>query len=185
MAERTTPDLVGAAAAGDPGAWRELVARYGNVVWSVARAHRLSEADAADVAQATWLNFAQGLAHVREPDRVAGWLATTARRESLRVLAVRRRETVELADFESTVDGPETLAVRGDTERALWRALHRLPVRCVELLRLLAFSPDLTYAQAARALGIRATSVGRTRGRCLEVLRRRLECDGLVERVAR
>jgi DNA-directed RNA polymerase specialized sigma24 family protein len=49
-------------------------------------------------------------------------------------------------------------------------------------LRLIAFSPDLSYAQAARALGIRPGSVGQTRGRCLAVLRRRLECDGLVER---
>ncbi|HEX3591621.1 MAG TPA: sigma-70 family RNA polymerase sigma factor [Pseudonocardiaceae bacterium] len=185
MSERTTRELVGAAAEGDPAAWRDLVARYGNVVWSVARAHRLSEADAADVAQTTWLNLAQQLPRVREPDRMAGWLATTARREALRLLAVRQREAFEPAEIVSPVDGPEALAVRGDTERALWRALHRLPARCVELLRLMAFSPELSYAQAARALGIQAASVGRTKGRCLAVLRRRLECDGLVERVAR
>jgi DNA-directed RNA polymerase specialized sigma24 family protein len=50
------------------------------------------------------------------------------------------------------------------------------------LLRLIAFTPDLSYAQAARALGIPAGSVGQTRGRCLAVLRRRLECAGLVGR---
>jgi RNA polymerase sigma factor (sigma-70 family) len=178
-----TAELVADAVAGDPAAWRALVARYQGLVWAVARTHGLPDADSADVSQATWLNLAQHLHRLREPDRLAGWLATTARRESLRVLAVRRREApFELADLESVVDGPETLAVDEDTDGALWRALHGLPARCRALLRLIAFSPDLSYAQAARALGIRPGSVGQTRGRCLAVLRRKLECDGLVER---
>jgi DNA-directed RNA polymerase specialized sigma24 family protein len=42
------------------------------------------------------------------------------------------------------------------------------------LLGLLAHAPGLTYAQVSRALGINVNSVGQTRGRCLEVLRRRL-----------
>jgi RNA polymerase sigma factor (sigma-70 family) len=176
-------ELVAGALAADGAAWRALVARYQGVVWAVARAHGLPDADSADVSQATWLNLAQHLHQLRDPERLAGWLATTARRESLRVLAVRKREApFELIDIESTVDGPETLAVNGDTDGALWRALHRLPARCRALLRLIAFSPDLSYAQAARALGIRPGSVGQTRSRCLAVLRRRLECDGLVER---
>jgi RNA polymerase sigma factor (sigma-70 family) len=179
----STTELVGRATTADAAAWRALVTRYQGVVWAVARAHGLPEHDSADVAQATWLNLAQHLHRLRDPDRLAGWLATTARRESLRVLAIRRRETpLELSEIESTVDGPETVAVGGDADGALWRALHGLPARCRALLRLIAFSPDLSYAQAASALGIRPSSVGQTRGRCLAVLRRRLECDGLVER---
>lgn len=176
----TTTGLVRAAGAGDPTAWRELVARYQGVVWAVAREHRLADGDAADVCQATWLTLAEQLGRVREPERLASWLATTARREALRVLAVRRREApFELVD--SVVDGPESLAVKEDTDGAVWRAVHRLPERCRALLRLIAQSPELSYAQAARALGIRVNSVGRTRGRCLAVLRRRLECDGVLE----
>ena len=172
--------LLHRASAGDSAAWRELVARYQGVVWAVARAHQLDGGDAADVAQATWLNLAEHLGRMREPERLAGWLTTTARRESLRVLAVRRREApFELVD--SVVDGPEPLAVNRDTDSAVWRAVHRMPERCRALLRLIAHSPDLSYAQAARALGIRASSVGQTRGRCLAVLRRRLECDGVLE----
>lgn len=170
MSEQRTADLVGRAADGDADAWRVLVDRYGGVVWAVARAHRLPEADAADVSQATWLNFAQHVHRLRDPDRVAAWLTTTARRESLRVLAVRRREPpLDLSTVESTVAGPDV------GRDALWRALHGLPERCRALLRLIAFTPDLSYAQAARALGIPASSVGQTRGRCLAVLRRRLE----------
>ncbi|HEY1573842.1 MAG TPA: sigma-70 family RNA polymerase sigma factor [Pseudonocardiaceae bacterium] len=171
MSEQQTADLVCRAADGNADAWRALVDRYQGVVWAVARAHRLPDADAADVSQATWLSLAQHLHRLRDPDRVAAWLTTTARRESLRVLAVRRRESpLDLSTMESVVDGPE--AGSGD---ALWRALRGLPERCRMLLRLIAFTPDLSYAQAARALGIPAASVGQTRGRCLAVLRRRLE----------
>lgn len=170
MSEEQTAELVGRAATGDADAWRALVDRYRGVVWAVARAHRLPDADAADVSQATWLSLAQHLHRLRDPDRVAAWLTTTARRESLRVLAVRRRESpVDLSTMELVVDGPEA---GGD---AVWRALRGLPERCRALLRLIAYTPDLSYAQAARALGIPAASVGQTRGRCLAVLRRRLE----------
>jgi RNA polymerase sigma factor (sigma-70 family) len=173
VSEQRTADLVGRAAAGDADAWRDLVDRYRDVVWAVARAHRLPEYDAADVSQATWLSLAQHLRRLRDPERVAAWLATTARRESLRVLAVRRREppfdlsTMEPVADETDVDGAD----------ALWRALRGLPERCRALLRLIAFTPDLSYAQAARALGIPPGSVGQTRGRCLAVLRRRLACE--------
>jgi len=184
VSEQQTTDLVRAASGGDAEAWRALVGRFQGVVWAVAREHRLSGHDAADVSQATWLTLAQHLHRLRYPERLAGWLATTARRESLRVIANRRREQ-PVFDLTSVVDGPEVVTVNDDSDSAVWRALQGLPTRCQALLRLIAHSPDLSYAQAARALGIRASSVGQTRTRCLAVLRRRLECDGLIERVAR
>ena len=173
--------LVRRAADGDQAAWQELVRRYASVVWSVAREHRLGTYDAADVSQATWLNLAEHLTRLRDPDRLAGWLATTARRESLRILAVRRRETpLEWADVPSIVDGPEAGVVAGDRDGVLWRCLHGLPERCRSLLRLIAHAPDLTYAQAARAVGVRAGSVGPLRSRCLAVLRQRLVAAGVA-----
>lgn len=173
--------LVRRAADGDPAAWQELVRRYTSVVWSVAREHRLSACDAADVSQATWLSLAEHLHRLRDPERLAGWLATTARRESLRILSVRRRETpLEWAALSSIVDGPEADVVAGDRDGALWRCLHGLPERCRALLRLIAHAPDLTYAQAARALGVPAGSVGPMRSRCLAVLRQRLVGAGVA-----
>ncbi|HEX9337455.1 MAG TPA: sigma-70 family RNA polymerase sigma factor, partial [Pseudonocardiaceae bacterium] len=174
MSEQQIPpvaDLVRRAADADPAAWHELVRRYSPVVWSVAREHRLAACDAADVSQATWLNLAEHLTRLRDPDRLAGWLATTARRESLRVLSIRRREApLEWAELPSIVDGPEA----ADGDGVLWRCLLGLPERCRALLRLIAHAPELTYAQAARALGIRTGSVGPMRSRCLAVLRQRL-----------
>lgn len=167
-------ELVAAAGDGDAHAWRVLVDRYADVVWSVARAHALSDADAADVTQATWLSLTRHVRRLRDPGSLAGWLATTARRESLRILATRRHE-VPLHSVVSVVDGPETLALHDESRAALRRALHAMPARCRTLLCLLADSPGMSYADAAKALGIRASSVGPIRGRCLARLRRTLE----------
>jgi DNA-directed RNA polymerase specialized sigma24 family protein len=76
------------ASGGDSRAWDALVQRYANLVWAVARSHRLSSADAADVSQTTWLRLVEHLDRINQPERLGAWLATTARRESL--AAIRR-----------------------------------------------------------------------------------------------
>ena len=146
----------------------------------MARECGLPSSDAADVCQATWLTLAQNLSGLREPDRLAAWLATTARREAVRVVACRHRETpVDSMDIR-IVAGPEISVLAEDTDRELWRALADLPEQCRRLLRLIAHAPELSYAQTARALGIGVGSIGQTRGRCLTVLRRRLQASGVA-----
>src|SRR5215469_15461018 len=86
-------DLVRAAANGESKGWDALVDRFAPTVWAVARAHRLSAADAADVSQTTWMRLVENLHRIDQPERVGAWLATTARRESLRVLRLASRQT--------------------------------------------------------------------------------------------
>lgn len=170
-------DLISRAGGGDQQAWRDLVNRYANLVWSVARSHRLDHADAADVCQTTWLRLAEHLGSLREPSRLPGWLATTARRESLRVIAGRRRETPGALPDEPDPDpaaGPETLVLIEDRDNRLWQAFGGLSERCQQLLRILSSAPELSYAEVGVVLGIPVGSIGPTRGRCLESLRRRL-----------
>ena len=171
----TDGDLVRGVLSGDEAAWAELVAEYAPLVWSVARRHRLSRADAADASQNTWIAIARGLAALRHPERLAGWIATTARRECLRIRAAGAREVpADRLDAPEVAIGPEPAALRSARDRLLWQAFASLPDRCRDLLALLAEAPELTYAQLGRALGIKVNSVGQTRGRCLELLRRRL-----------
>ncbi len=162
------------ARAGDEKAWQQLVCRYTPVVWKIARSFRLDTEDAADVVQNTWAALAEHLPRMRHPDRLSAWLTTTARRESLRVLRHGSRE-VPVADVDDARGAsPEPQVLLADRDRLMWAAFAELPVRCRQLLGLLAFAPDLTYVQLSRAVGIEVGSVGRTRGRCLDELRRRL-----------
>ena len=62
--------LVADAAAGSQQAWDGLVARYNRLVWAVARSFRLSEHDAADVVQTTWLRLVEHLGALQHPERV-------------------------------------------------------------------------------------------------------------------
>src|SRR5215510_696834 len=87
--------VVALASRGSQIAWDELVRRFGGLLAAVARSHRLGPADAADIAQATWLKLYRHIGDLREPQRVAAWLATTARRECLRLVTSRREHPVD------------------------------------------------------------------------------------------
>jgi RNA polymerase sigma factor (sigma-70 family) len=181
--EPETGWLVTAAAGGDPAAWRALVHRFSGLIWSIARAHRLSDADAADVTQTTWLRLAEHIGKLNAPDRVGAWLATAARRECLAQLRAGHRVIVseDMAAFESLPDGDnptedEVLAAESEREDAhraevLWQAVGQLPDRCRELIRVLMASPPPSYAEVAAALGLPVGSIGPTRARCLQRLR--------------
>lgn len=74
-------------------AWGELLRRYGKLVSTTVRSFRLLEADALDAIQLTWLRLAENAERVQYPERLGGWLATTARRECLTEGLLRRRMT--------------------------------------------------------------------------------------------
>ena len=78
--------LVTRARNGDQQAWDALVDRYAPLIWSICRRHRLGDADAGDVGQSVWLQLVDQLDRIRDPAALPGWLATTTRRECVRVL---------------------------------------------------------------------------------------------------
>src|ERR1700722_10215946 len=92
LCDRSVTELVSDAADGDSEAWDALVDRFAGTVWGVARAYRLSASDAADVSQTTWLRLVEHLDRIEQPDRIGGWLTTTARREALRVVRMSGRQ---------------------------------------------------------------------------------------------
>lgn len=182
--QRANAELVSAAHDGDGAAWDELVGRYSGLVWAVARAHRLGTADAADVSQTVWLRLVENLGRLREPEHLGGWLRTTTRHECLRVLRKGGREIPEDESQHDRPTGPEDSPefrmLAGERDRVVWTALSALSAQCRELLRVLAYSPDASYAQIAESLGMRIGSIGPTRGRCLAHLRRSLEDAGYL-----
>ena len=127
----TNPDeltrTVRAAAAGDQQAWSELVARFGAAIRSVARRHRLNHADQEEIVQKTWMRLFERIHTLRDPAAVAGWLATTARHESLRLQGVRAREILG-AELPETPEGStvDEIVIADERAQALHRAVDRL-----------------------------------------------------------
>jgi RNA polymerase sigma factor (sigma-70 family) len=172
--------LVPAAAGGCQDAWNEIVKRYAGRVWAVARAYRLSAADAADVSQTTWLRLLEHLPRLTAPERVGAWLATTARRECLRVVRRTGREWPddEIADVPAPAADLDHELVIAERDAALWQAFARLRPRDQALLRLLAEDPAPGYAEISEALEMPIGSIGPTRVRALERLRREIAALG-------
>jgi len=170
--------LVHAAACGDDTAWRELVARYGGLVWSVARSHRLSQADAADAVQNTWMKLVQHLGSLKSPEAVGAWLATTARRECLALIDGSKRQIPFGEDLPEPPPDDTQLddeLLRGERDSLLWRAVSLLRAEDQALVRMLASDPPASYTEISAALDMPIGSIGPTRARCLERLRARCE----------
>lgn len=186
-------ELVGRCRGGEEAAWRVLVARYQRLVFTVPRRAGLSEADAAEVFQATFSALFEQLDRLDQADRLRAWLVTTARRQTLQQLdRLRRHATVPLGARTPTQDGSEDEEMPdvpdadglGPPERLeelqaqdrVRRALDSLDRRSRELLSYLYLSdPPLAYEEVAERMGMALGSVGPTRNRCMEKLRRALE----------
>jgi RNA polymerase sigma factor (sigma-70 family) len=170
--------LVAAAADGDARAWNEIVSRYSPLLVAVIRRFRLSNAEVEDVAQTVWLRTVEQLANLREPRALPQWIIVTARREALRQVTSARRaqprdplDPVWLTNVASTEDPDERL-IYAERHEALLAGLAELPERQRELILLLTASPPLTYEEIHRRTGIPIGSIGPTRKRALERLRR-------------
>ncbi len=173
-------ELVAAAGAGDQKAWNAIVARFERLVWATVRGHRLSPDDAADVAQTTWLRLVEHLDRIREPERLAGWIAATARHECLRQLRLRGREVAtDSADvFEAPAEhGSEPRLIADERDAGLWRSFAKLSERCQALLRLLVSQDEPSYEAIGAALSMPIGAIGPTRARCLEKLRAFADID--------
>ena len=164
--------LVTRAANGDQRAWDALVERYAPLTWSICRQYQLGEADADDVGQTVWLQLLDHLGEL-PPAALAGWLATTTRRECARTRRAARKPQAagHVLDAESILDAQTPTAeqelLAAERDAALREAFTRLPRCCQQLIALLIGGQPLSYGQISAQLGIPAGSIGPRRGRCL------------------
>jgi RNA polymerase sigma factor (sigma-70 family) len=151
------------------------VCRYGKLVSTTVRSFRLQEADTLDAVQTTWLRLAENAHQMQFPEKLGGWLATTARRECLHILR-QAKPSPNLPNMtpETVVEpsvGPEQRAVDADTARTLWNLVAELSPRRKTLLRALFTNSSRSYAEVARTTGIPPGAIGPTRARALQQLR--------------
>lgn len=178
LSGETIATLVEAASAGDRSAWNSLVEEFGSMIWAIARAHRLRDADAADVSQATWLALLQHITRLNNPAGIGAWLATTARRECLSVLHQGERRVLfgdNCPEHESQEPRPGDALLISERADALWRGFSRLRESDQALLRLLTADPRPPYREIAAALDMPIGSIGPTRQRALARLRELLD----------
>jgi RNA polymerase sigma factor (sigma-70 family) len=157
-------------------AWDELVRRFSDLVWKVLRGFDLSEADRWDGFQATWLRSLEKLHTLRDPSRFAGWLAQVATNE-VRSTILRYRTRVKPADLgdvpgRSESGDLDTSMLKAELVEAVRAGFAELGAECQHLLRLLVADPPLSYREIEAALDRPVGSIGPTRRRCLEKLRR-------------
>jgi RNA polymerase sigma factor (sigma-70 family) len=175
--EQTLEELLCRAADRDWAAWDALVGRFERLVLHAGRRIGLNHADAADVAQLTWLRLLEHAHQIRQPERLPAWLTATARREALRV-AMSAKRYILCADptIENGVDCRgavnDVYPADGEYGPEVEEALARLPARYQQLLRLLMSDDCPSYADIAQRMRLPIGSIGPMRMRALQMLRR-------------
>jgi RNA polymerase sigma factor (sigma-70 family) len=175
--DRELRALVVAARAGDDRAWTVLVRRFDDQLRRIARSYRLAAVDVDDAIQATWVRVFTSIGRLESPGAIGAWLATTTRRECLRILQgpVRERLTDDplLGDSPQT-DTPEASLIAAERRAVLTSALDALPERHRRLMLLLCDDAHVDYRRISEQLEMPVGSIGPIRRRCLE----RLADDG-------
>lgn len=179
----TDAQLIERCLQGEEEAWGRLLKRYGGLIYSVAYQCGLTHEDAGDVFQLVSVSLLEHLADLRQSASLPAWIATVARRHALHVANRNQRSTpsgsgADISDFQPDVeaeDMEELLATLRD-QILVQEAMEMLPERCRQLLSMLfADDTQTSYNEIAEKLQMPIGSIGPTRARCLERLRRILE----------
>ena len=167
---------------GDQRSWERLIQKYKRLVYSISYKYRATDEDAADIFQSVCVELFHSLPRLRNAAALRSWLITVTIHQSL-YWKRKRGNTVELDALNpEAVEGiaiaPEIIKAF-EQERDMRDAMNELPPRCAHLLRMLFLEqPPVSYAEAARRLGLAEGSIGFIRGRALRKLRRILEQKG-------
>ena len=193
---RFSPDdpltaLVAGALDGHGGAWDALVARLERVVWKSVNMMTADREVRDDAFAATWLRLAERLEGIREPEKLPGWLVTTATNEVRQIVRQRHRQDVSITESWSSTtnsvgdlvdtlvgdegDHAEPLMV-DERRRRVRAAFGRLDGTCREIITVLVLAdPPVPYDEASDVLGRPIGSLGPSRRRCLDKMRMLLD----------
>ncbi|HEV7808250.1 MAG TPA: sigma-70 family RNA polymerase sigma factor [Solirubrobacteraceae bacterium] len=174
IGDREMRALVQTAIADDQRAWERLVAEFTPMIRGIARRHRLGPFEQDEVVQRTFLALVRHIGRLRDPLSVPGWISTTARRASLAVIGESAREvpTADVAPDGSSHADHDHALLQAERREAVRSAVERMPERQRALVSALSVEPALSQQQVSERLGMPIGSIGPTRQRCLERMRR-------------
>jgi|SRR5690348_8752315 len=169
--------------AGSEDAWLLLLEKYKALIYSIPVRYGLCREDASDVFQTTCVELLARLAQFREPRALPKWLMQVAHHESLRWKRRRAQTSARNSDAEFPEPAipaiADALVQQIEEEQMVREAVARLTPQCQRLVELLFFeTPARPYAEVARELGLAVGSIGFTREKCMERLRRHLAQAG-------
>jgi len=185
-ASKKSPDawddgrLVKECVSGNEEAWSLLIEKYKALIYSIPVKYGLPPHEAADVFQSTCMELLTRLPQLREPRALPKWLMQVAHHQCYRWKRQQRR--VVSRDAEPDLPVPETPAIaeslvqQTQEEQMLREAMAFLTPQCRRLVELLFFEvPPRPYSDVAAELGLAVGSIGFTRQKCIERLRRHLD----------
>ncbi len=187
FAQLSDSEIVAACLERDSAAWEALIFRYQRLIYSIPIKMGFSTVDAADVFQSVCLVMIERLPTLRKHEKISSWLMTTATRECWRVAARWRREGQpsrhdpdqprdRLSELASDAPLADEQREEIEQQQIIRQAITALPDRCRRLITMLFYEKDnLSYGDIARRMRMPVASVGPTRARCLEKLKKSLD----------
>jgi RNA polymerase sigma factor (sigma-70 family) len=179
------PRLVKECLRGSEEAWSLLIDKYKALIYSIPVKYGLPPQDAADIFQATCAELLARLPELREPRALPKWLMQVAHHQCYRWK--RQQQRTVSRDAEPDLPEPETPAIaesvvqQTQEEQMLRDAVATLSPQCRRLVELLFFeTPVRPYAEVAKELGLAVGSIGFTRQKCMDRLRRQLDALGFL-----
>jgi RNA polymerase sigma factor (sigma-70 family) len=170
--------LIESACQGQQRGWDGLVDRFIPLVQSVIRRYGFQVQDAEDVNQTVWLKLLEHLNGIRNPEALPGWIVTTTRNECVNVIR-RSHQSVYIEDWNPHLQmtqavAPDCIEMISQEERrcALRCGFAELPDIHRSLLLLLIEDPPPSYGEISVRLDMPIGSIGPTRARALDRLRR-------------
>jgi RNA polymerase sigma factor (sigma-70 family) len=165
---------------GNEEAWSLLIDKYKALIYSIPVKYSLPAHEAADVFQSTCMELLTRLPDLREPRALPKWLMQVAHHQCFRVK--RQQQRLVSRDAEPDLPEPETPAIaeflvqQTQEEQILREAMSSLTPQCQRLVELLFYeTPPRPYKEVAVELGLALGSIGFTRQKCIERLRRNLD----------
>ena len=168
---------------GNEEAWSLLIDKYKALIYSIPVKYGLPPHEAADVFQSTCTELLVRLPDLREPRALPKWLMQVAHHECYRwkrqqLRTVSRDGDADLPEPE-TPPIAESVMQQTQEEQMLREAMNALSPQCRRLVELLFFeTPARPYAEVAKDLGLAVGSIGFTRQKCIDRLRRQLDSLG-------
>ena len=163
-------------------AWKELVSRFGGLVYSIPlRGCGFSPEDCDDVFQSVFGTVYEKLSELREPPKLRSWIVSITWRKCFDLQ--RSKEVIpepsEIDEISVEEETPADVVAHEERKVSLRKSLEELSNLGAKAIIICRFCEGTSYKEISEALDIPLGSIGPILGRAFEDLRSILKRKGL------